>query len=200
MCPCYRTAKAARKHKSSVPIRRFSIDVLGKNQMVHSSAFWRLVQTLKMGNFLHRVAGFLQSLSVSMVNSRHSGRYPGVNTGLLAATAAQISAWSKTAWIHRVQVLLHCCDISAFLVKEGSVHTCSANSKDPINFSKKPVTEEIQSVFSGQSRTSSMAAAGSLLYRRHWLYGGERVSVKALPATWWEIPAHPQHLHGSAET
>lgn len=30
--------------------------------------------------------------------------------------------------------------------------------------------------------------------------GGERVLVKALPATWWEIPARPQHLHGSAET
>lgn len=65
---------------------------------------------------------------------------------------------------------------------------------------KKLVTEEIQSVFTGQLRTSSMAATGSLLYRRHWLYGGERVLVKALPATWWEIPARPQHLHGSAET
>lgn len=30
--------------------------------------------------------------------------------------------------------------------------------------------------------------------------GGEGVLVKALPATWWEIPAHPQLLHGSAET
>lgn len=30
--------------------------------------------------------------------------------------------------------------------------------------------------------------------------GGERVLVKALPVTWWEIPARPRRLHGSAET
>lgn len=30
--------------------------------------------------------------------------------------------------------------------------------------------------------------------------GGQRVLVKALPVTWWEIPARPQRLHGSAET
>lgn len=164
-----------------------------------------VMQTLKISNFLHRVAGFLQnwSLSVSMVNSRQSGRYLGVNTGLLAAQEHRyrrgqrpleytVSKFYFTAVTFQY--------VKWFLIKEGSVHTCSANSNDPINLSKKPVTEEIQSVFTGQSRTSSMAATGSLHYRRHWLYGGERVLVKALPATWWEIPARPQHLHGSAET
>lgn len=38
------------------------------------------------------------------------------------------------------------------------------------------------------------------LYTGDTDYGGERVLVKALPATWWENPARPQHLHGSAET
>lgn len=40
-----------------------------------------VMQTLKISVFPHRVAG----LSVSMVNSRQSGRYLGANTGLLAA-------------------------------------------------------------------------------------------------------------------
>lgn len=117
---------------------------------------------------------------------------------------------SKTAWIRHVQVGLHCCRISALQMNSSqllNVQLQNGVKQTPLmqliyhkKKEKKPVTERIQSVFTGQLRTSSMAATGSLLYRRHWLYGGERVLVKALPATWWEIPARPQHLHGSAET
>lgn len=167
------------------------------------------MHTLKMRIFLHKVVGFLQIASVSMVTSRLSGRYLGVNTGLLAAQEHRYRCGQRP--LEYTMSIFYFTAVTfqyfkVFLVKEGSFQTCSApewheaNSNNLMNLSKKPVTEEIQSVFTGQLRTSSMAATGSLLYRRHWLYGGERVLVKALPATWWEIPARPQQLHGSAET
>lgn len=188
------------KHKSSIPapplleLKSGSFQLMSK--IKPNGAFKRFLttlnvtQTLKIIIFLQKVAGFLTTCQIP--GSKQAGwqhRY-GRGQRPLEYTLSKFYFTAVTFQYAKW-----------FLVKEGSVHTRSAPEwRDPINLGKKPGTEEIQSVFTGQSRTSSMAATGSLLYRRHWLYGGERVLVKALPATWWEIPARPQHLHGSAET
>lgn len=67
------------------------------------------------------------------------------------------------------------------------------------------VFKKYNQIFTARLRTSRMGAKGCISLPESPPYrdsdcGGERVLVKALPVTWWEIPARPQHLHGSAET
>lgn len=139
------------------------------------------MHTLKMRIFLHKVVGFLQIASVSMVTSRQSGRYLGVNTGLLAAQEQRYRCGQRP--LEYTMSMFYFTAVTfqyfkVFLVKEGSVQTCSApewrevNSNNPNEFKQKA---------SNRGNTISIhRPVKDLQYGCHW-----EPSIQETLAIWW---------------